>query len=53
MRIGGGVVKESLVAEAWSGLLQVVSGVFASFPSCAGAGELPSSSIRSSRAWEK
>jgi hypothetical protein len=41
------------VAVAWSGLLQVVSGVFVSLPSRAGAGELPSSSIRSSWAWEK
>jgi hypothetical protein len=53
MRIGGGGVKESSVAVEWSGLLQVVSGVFASFLSRAGAGELPSSSIRSSWAWEK
>jgi hypothetical protein len=53
MRIGNGDVTESSVAVAWSGLLQVVSGVFASFPSRAGTGELPSSSIRSSWAWEK
>jgi hypothetical protein len=46
-------VKESSVAVVWSGLLQVVLGVFASFPSHASAGELPSSSIRSSWAWEK
>jgi hypothetical protein len=53
MRIGGGVMKESSVDVAWSGLMQVVSGVFASFPFRAGTGELPSSSIRSSWAWEK
>jgi hypothetical protein len=53
MRIGGGDMKESSVAMAWSGLLQVVSGVFTSFPSRAGAGELLSNSIRSPWAWEK
>jgi hypothetical protein len=53
MQIGGGDVKESLVAAVGSGLLQVLSGVFASFPSRAGADELPSSSNRGSWAWEK
>jgi hypothetical protein len=53
MRIGGGDVKESSVVVVRSGLLQVVSGVFALFPSRAGTGELPSNSNRSSWAWEK
>jgi hypothetical protein len=46
-------MRESSVAMAWSGLLQVVSGVLTSFPSRAGTGELPSRSIRSSWAWGK
>jgi hypothetical protein len=53
MWFGGCDVRESLVMVAWAGSLQVVSRVRASFPSRAGAGELPPSSSWSSWAREK